>query len=314
MTSFVTVTLNPSLDISASVQQIVPVHKLRCSTPQHDPGGGGINVARVLRRWHHDVVAIYPIGGLTGQLLRRLVDNEGIRSAAIKTSGMTREDFTLFETDTHKEYRFVFPGARLDQEGWRGLCDAFCHEIPHSEFAIASGSLPPGVPDEAYAYLAHLAKEMDLRVAVDTSGSALRSALEEGVYLVKPNLRELSDLVARELRDEPSQFAACRHLVNSGSAEVVTLTLGAQGALAVTKEGAWRARAPSVEVASAVGAGDSFLAAMACKLASGESVKDSLKFAVAAGTAALISPGTELCRPSDVEQLVREVTIRDFIM
>jgi 6-phosphofructokinase 2 len=305
----VTLTANPAIDVSASVDQVVPFHKLRCSGEKRDPGGGGINVARVLQRWKRDVTAIFPAGGTTGELLKRLVDREGIRRHAIEITGDTREDVTVFETRTGKQFRFVFPGPPLTEKEWQACCDALSSVIPRPGFVVTSGSLPPGAPADLYARVVKLSRRLGARPIVDTSGAALREALDEGVYLAKPNLRELSELAGRALTDEDEWLEASQRLVMTGRAQVLALTLGEQGALAVTPNGAWRAHAPPVQAVSTVGAGDSFLGAMILRIALGDEVAEALRYGVAAGSAALLAAGTELARPKDTEHLLAGVTI-----
>lgn len=134
--------------------------------------------------------------------------------------------------------------------------------------------------------------------------------LDEGVYLTKPNLRELSDLAGRPLTTEAEWLKASQQLVATGKTEILALTLGDQGALAVTRDGAWRAHAPPVQAVSTVGAGDSFLGAMILRLAVGADVTEALRYGVAAGSAALLAPGTELARPADTDQLLAGVTVK----
>jgi 6-phosphofructokinase 2 len=309
MQEIVTLAMNPSIDVSTSTHHVAPVEKLRCGAIRRDPGGGGINVARVLRRFGADVTAIYPIGGSMGRLLRHLVDAEDIASIPVQIAEETRESFTVFEESTERQYRFVLPGPHLSRHEYRNCLDALDSLDRRPGFFVVSGSLPPGVPDDFYAQIAPRAKTWGARLICDTSGPALKSALTEGVYLVKPNLRELSELVGTELTDEKSRIAACVALVERGSAEIVALTLGDQGALLVTRDRAWRARAVPIQPVSTVGAGDSFLGAMVWSLASGHDLPTAFRYGVAAGTAALLTPGTELCRPEDVDRLRREVAV-----
>jgi 6-phosphofructokinase 2 len=154
-----------------------------------------------------------------------------------------------------------------------------------------------------------LSKRLGARPIIDTSGAALHEALDEGVYLAKPNLRELSELSGRPLTKEAEWLDASQHLVMTGKVEILTLTLGERGALAVTPNGAWRALAPPVRVVSTVGAGDSFLGAMILRIALGAEVADALRYGVAAGSAALLAAGTELARPNDTDQLLARVTV-----
>lgn len=309
MPDIVTVTLNPAIDVTTSVARIAPAHKLRCARERRDAGGGGVNVARVIRRLGGDVAAAYPAGGPIGALLERLVGAEGVPSCVAPIVGDTRESFTVFEEDTKREYRFVLPGPELSEPEWRSCLAEFDAAQAGARFMVASGSLCPGVPDDFHARLAASAKRRGVRFVLDASGQALRAALDEGVSLVKPNLRELEDLTGAPLPDQQSRVEACRRLVLERRAEAVALTLGAEGALLVARERAWTAAAPPLEVVSSVGAGDSFLGAMLYALAAERSLEDALRYGVAAGAAALLTPGTELCRRDDVERLVPEIRI-----
>jgi 6-phosphofructokinase 2 len=305
----VTVTINPTIDVSTSVDRVLPVHKLRCKGIQRDPGGGGINVARVVRRLGGDVTAIYTAGGSIGQFLQQLVEREQIASRPVHIAADTRESFTVNEDATGQQFRFVLEGPRLEPQEWAKCLHALEMLEPFPGYLIASGGLAPGVPDDFYVRVARLAKARGAKFVVDTSGPALRAALAEGVYLIKPNRRELSELVGRPLDDEGAWVAACRRIVKAQQAAVVALTLGHQGALLVTREDAWRVPALDVKPVSTVGAGDSFLGGMVWSLASGHGLEAAFRYGVACGTAALLTPGTELCRPEDVKRLLADVAL-----
>jgi 6-phosphofructokinase 2 len=305
----VTLTINPALDLSTSVSSVTPVHKLRCAAAQYDPGGGGINVARVIRRMGGDVTAIYPIGGPTGELLHRLVGKEGIQSATVQVVNATRISFTVLEKETGDEYRFVLPGPSLIEEEWQECIEELERLPEPPDYLVMSGSLSPDVPDDFFARVARTAKQRGGKVVLDSSGPALAVGLAEGMYLIKPNLRELRELTGQSLDTEKSRVAACRSLVEAGHTEAVALTLGDQGALLVTHDVALRASALPIKAASSVGAGDSFLGAMVWAVASGHSLGEAFRYGVAAGSAALITPGTELCRFEDVSALYGQVVI-----
>ena len=309
MARIVTCTVNPAIDIWTVTERIEPYRKLRCAEARRDPGGGGINVARVLARFGVHATAIYPTGGATGELLRQLVARDGIESVAIPIGGETREDFTVTEGESKREYRFVLAGPPLSADACRALTNALETAAPPPEFAILSGSVPQGVAPGFYAGLIRAVKARGARVVVDTSGPALKEALAEGVHLVKPNLRELSELMGERLETEAQRLQAARTLTRKGSTGIVALSLAEKGALLVTRDRAWRARTPSVTPVSTVGAGDSFLGALVFAVTSGRAPDEALRYGVAAGTAALLWPGTELCHRVDVERLLPEVAV-----
>lgn len=309
MAHLLTITMNPAIDISTSVERVLPTQKLRCAPARRDPGGGGVNVARVANRLGSEATALYPAGGSCGQTLRKLIDQEAIRSIAIPIAEETREDFTVVETTTGQEFRFVSSGPQLRETEWRNCLEAIEGFREPVDVMVASGSLSPGVPDDFYAEVAEIARRRSVPFALDTSGASLRAALEHGVDILKPSLRELRELTGQPLADPAACVAACRSLVATGRAKTVALTLGSQGAILATPSGAWRAWPLPITAVSTVGAGDSFLAAMVCALASGSPAQEAFAHGVAAGSAALLSPGTQLCRAEDVRELLEHVVV-----
>ncbi|HLL28783.1 MAG TPA: 1-phosphofructokinase family hexose kinase [Xanthobacteraceae bacterium] len=312
MTDIVALTLNPSIDISTSVERVEPASKLRCSSPRLYPGGGGVNVARVALRLGAGVELIYPTGGSTGHLLRRLVEREGIPNLAVDLAQETREDLTVFEEATGAEYRFVLPGPRVSENEWRNCLEILESLHSRPKFMVASGSLPPDVPQDFYARVAKIARRLDAKFVLDTSGTALEPALKEGVYLLKPNLRELSEFVGADMSGDNAIIEASRRLIARYGVKIVVTSLGEQGAMLVSVNQVMRAEAPHVHTLSAVGAGDSFLGALVSRLATGHSLEDAFRYAVAAGAAAVLTPGTALCNRQDVERLLPQVRIRNL--
>lgn len=308
----VTLTINPAVDASTSVKKMAPFTKMRCAPARRDPGGGGINVARVLGRLGIDALAIYPAGGATGQLLGALVEREGVKGALIPARNDTREDLTVFDETTREQFRLVFPGAPLDESEWRECLAAVARIEPRPAFVIASGSLPAGVPDDFYGRLAQ-ACGTHSKVIVDTSGRFLKRALEHGIYLIKPNLHEFQDLAGITASDDVSLIDAGRRLIGRGRVEVIALSMGPDGALLITRDLALRANGLPIEPVSVSGAGDSFLAAMVWSLSSNGDLETALRYGIAGGSAALLSPGTDLCRPADMHRLVADVMVRPII-
>lgn len=310
MPRFVTFTPNPALDLSTAVDRLVGSHKLRCAAPEVHPGGGGINVARVLHRLGSEVLALYPAGGATGERLHALLAAEGVPDRPLPIAGETRESLTVLARDSGQEYRFVLPGPRLSDAEWQAAL-THLQTLPSAPaWLISSGSLPPGVADDGHAQVARLAQHIGARMVVDSSGAALSAALAQGVWLVKPSLRELSDLAGTPLSTRAEQKQAARDLIGRGQAQVVALSLGAEGALLVTADQCLQADALPVPVAGSVGAGDSFLAGLIWALDRQAHPAQALATAMAAGAAAVMRTGTLLCQSVDVERMQQEVHVR----
>lgn len=308
MQPIVTLTMNPALDLSTSVDKVVSTHKLRCSGARFDPGGGGVNVARVIQRLGGRATALYAVGGPLGDLYRGLLESELDDAQAIKIDGNTRQSFNVTETSSGDEYRFVLEGPKWEEREWRVVLDRLEDALTDNGYLVVSGSLPEGVPDDFTARVAQVAKKVGARCVVDASGASLEAALAEGVFLVKPNKRELRDLTGAKLDSREEQEEVLQRILDDGGAEVVALSLGGDGALIAITDDVFHLAAPEVEARSAVGAGDSFVAALTLRLADGGSLQDAARYAVAAGAAALLTEGTEMCRDEDVERLYRKLS------
>jgi 6-phosphofructokinase 2 len=302
MHPIVTLTMNPALDIATETERVVPAHKLRCEAPRYDPGGGGINVARAVCALGGDALAIFPAGGAAGEMVRHLLGEGNVPHEAISIAGFTRESLAVEECQSGKQFRFILPGPEISETDQERCLDQLALRGSGADYIVASGSLPLGVSDDFYARVAALAKSLDKRLVLDTSGAALKQACG-GIYLLKPSLRELQDLVGREIRTECEQEQAARDVIAQGRCEIVVVSLGEDGALLVTADRTERFPAIPVEAQGSVGAGDSMLAGVVLGLTRGLPLHDAVRFGMAAGTAALFGFGTELCRRTDVERL-----------
>ena len=304
-------TMNPAVDLFTDTERVVPTEKLRCGAALHDAGGGGVNVARVLTRLGGAAHALCPAGGPSGEWLKARMGDEALTATFLPLADETRVSFTVHEQSSGAEYRFVMPGPTLSEPEWRSCLQALADLKPAPVWVVASGSLPPGVPVDFYAHLARLCRERGAKLVLDAAGPALAAAMAEGVYLVKPNLGELSELVGEPLESPAAWCAAAQGLVARGAAEVVALTLGHLGAVLVTGEGLWCAEPLPVPVVSAVGAGDSFVDGMVRALHDGQPLLDAFAWGVAAGSATLLTAGTALCRAEDVQRLRAQVVVSE---
>jgi 6-phosphofructokinase 2 len=244
--------------------------------------------------------------------LRDLVKRDGVRSEVVPIEGHTREDFTVLERTSGQQFRFVMPGPRLHDHEWMACLRTLAHLPERPQIVCASGSLPPGAPEDFYARVADIAAGFGARFVLDAAGAALKRALSSHIHLIKPNLQEMAELSGSALDDDASLVEAAQALIRGRRVEAVALTLGASGALLVTADGAWRAKPLAVDVVSAVGAGDSFLGAMVWAWAAGRPLEDAFRYGAAGGGAAVLAPGTELCRRGDVLRLVEQVEVEQL--
>lgn len=295
MAKIYTLTLAPSLDSATQTPQIYPEGKLRCSAPVFEPGGGGVNVARAITFLGGEATAILPVGGATGEHLISLLAGEHVPVETVQTHDWTRQNLHVHVATSGEQYRFVMPGAALTETEFQRL-EQKVLQIEPGAILVVSGSLPPGVGVSKLVALVHSAQQHGIRCVVDSSGDALAAALEVGnIELVKPNQKELSALVRRELTQPDDVRQAAEEIVRSGKARRVVVSLGPQGALGVDASGSVQVVPPPVKSQSTVGAGDSMVGAMTLKLAENASLDDMVRYGVAAGSAATINQGTRLC-------------------
>ena len=305
MKPIVTLTLNPAIDVACDADHVAPTHKTRTYNEKIEPGGGGINVARALCGFAAPVKAIYIAGGAPGRVLDAMVAERGIERDPVWVKGDTRISLNVRERDSGLEYRFVPEGPDIGESEWRAVLDRVA--ATDCDYFVASGSLPPGVPDDFYHRVIDIVHAKGTRFMLDTSGAELRAALKSGVFLIKPSLVELEELVGEELKGKDRIASAASDLVRRGQTRLVAVTLGHRGSILADEQGATFLPAVDVEVRSAVGAGDSFLAGMAYGLAAGNDAPKAFRMGVAAGAAAIQSLGTDLCKTADVDALLQQV-------
>ncbi|MEF8848065.1 MAG: 1-phosphofructokinase family hexose kinase [Candidatus Thermoplasmatota archaeon] len=303
MKRIVTITMSPTVDLNTSTDTVTAEDKLRCKNTMYSPGGGGINVSRAIKILDGESIAFYPYGGYIGNLLKELLKEEKIDQSPIKTSGSTRLNFSVIENSTNKQYRFNTIGSNLKKEEQEKCLEKIKNLVSSTDYIVLSGSMPPGITNDFTKKLAEIVNKSKGRLIVDTSAEALKYALEEGVFLIKPNLKEFTSLIGEKLRDEKQLFEKAKNIIDSAGSKVVTISLGAAGCLLITKNEARHLCSPITPIQSRVGSGDSMVGAIALSLSKGKKISDSVKYGVAAGAAAVMTPGTKLCRKEDTERL-----------
>lgn len=303
----VTLTPNPALDLWTGTQSVKAGPKLRCSAPRVDPGGGGINVSRVIRILGGETTAIYLKGGLTGEALALALAAAGIEGSAVETAAATRQSFSVQEETTGAVYRFVLPGEPAGEADAAAMLERVSQLAPTAAVVVGSGSLPPGMDKDFWAHAARRAKAAGAAFLLD-SGDGVPPALAEGVDIYRENTSAIARFENQAISwpHEAAEWAEAR--ISQGAAQTIIITEGDRGALMVTAQGRVVMQPPKVPVASAIGAGDSFVGALCFALSHDRSPEEALRLAVATAAATLLTPATELCRLADIERLLLQVT------
>ncbi|AZA92910.1 6-phosphofructokinase isozyme 2 [Chryseobacterium nakagawai] len=305
--SILTITLNPSVDKSSSVASIIPEKKLRCHSPKYEAGGGGVNVSRALKRLGISSDMFFTSGGRTGRLLEELLQAEQLNLVSFPTTAETRENFTVLDTSNNKQYRFGFPGELLTQDEQKEILNSVKVVNPFPDFVVISGSLPAETDSNLMKQLVSTCKSKGSKVIIDTSGEALKTAVEEGVFLLKPNIGELAVLVGKDKLEDDDVDRAAQLIISQGKAEIVVVSLGSQGAILFSAAEKIQIAAPDVEVKSTVGAGDSMVAGMVSVLVKGGNYKEVLSMGIACGSATTMAEGTGLFTKQNARRLFNEI-------
>lgn len=308
-----TLTLNPALDITVTTEKLLPRRKLRCTTPRYDAGGGGANVSRVIRELGGHSLAFVATGGPTGDRHLELLQAEGIDTLAHAAAGDTRFSLTVMEEASGEHYRFVLPGPAQSAHEEQAMLIAIGTAVAEGgvRYVVASGSLPPGVSPDFYGQVARTAEASGARLILDTSGEALAASMSGRPYCIRINHHEAGELLGLA---GPVDVAAAerltRKLVDEGAATIAIVTVAEAGAVVASAgDGRFQIHPPHVSVVSTVGAGDSFVGALALGLSRDWPLERAVRYGVAAAAAAVTTEATRLCRREDTEQLLDSLEV-----
>ena len=304
----VTLCMNPALDITTSTEVVRPTDKLRCAAARYDPGGGGINVAHVAQVLGAAATAVFPAGGPAGELVDKLLVAAGLTTHRITIGGSTRESFTIDELSTERQYRFVLPGPELTLSEQTDCLLQLRRAAASAAIVVASGTLPPGVPEDFYQQVANVCADLGAMFLLDSSGGGL-THVNSGVFLIKPSLRELREAVGRALTTDSEQLEAAREIIERGAARYVLVSRGADGALLASRDGGQLFAPVPVPPGSGVGAGDAMVAGVAVGLTRGWPLTKAVRLGIAAGAAMLLTPGTAPCTREDTERLFEQTEV-----
>ena len=294
MKSIVTITLNPSVDQSCTTSVVTDEKKLQCHHPQYDPGGGGINVSRVIKRLDGETKAFYPAGKFSGDLLEQLLDREELDHVRIHVQEPTRINFHVIEDSTDKQFRFNLPGTGMKEGELKDLLHDLKEFTPTPDLVVVSGSIPPDLPPSCLHAIAEIVDSINAKLIVDTSGDGLHHALEYGLYLMKPNLREFAELIGKPIKNQDQIIAEATKIIEEKNVSIIIVSMGQAGTVYVSSEEQGVIQTPFVPIKSRIGAGDSMVAGITLQLALNKSLETAVTYGVAAGTAAVMTPGTKL--------------------
>ena len=303
-----TITLNPAVDETLTVHQLQLGETNRIKETDIDPGGKGLNVARVVKRLGRPCVAAMLLGGETGHFIRNRLEREGVDIAAVEIPEPTRVNISVLDESTGVQTNLNHEGPQVTAAELHALEARIEEWLPETVVMAIGGSLPPGTPVDAYAHLIEWVRKDDVRTILDTSGDALVEGVKARPYMIKPNVREAEKLLGRKLATDSDIVQAGRELV-AGGIEIVVISMGSRGSIAVSADGAWKAVSPEVRAETTIGAGDSLVAGLAIGTFEHSSLADSLALGTAAAAATVMTHGTELCRVEDVQALLPRVKV-----
>jgi 6-phosphofructokinase 2 len=306
-----TVTLNPSLDKIVTVEELVVDEANRWTSLRRDPGGKGINVSRVVHEFGGETVAYGFIGGIDGETLKHLLQKEGVPFDFTLIQGEIRSNFIITDLKTRRQTRIDAPGPHISKDELEKLIDKITHINPKPDFLVFAGSVPPGVPDDIYRQLIEKAKKSGIKTVLDSDDKWLKEGIRAKPNVIKPNVHEAEELLETHLGDQAAIVEAVKTLVNR-SINVVAISRGKDGLIVANGKKILKVTPPQVEVRSTIGAGDSTVAGLVLKLSQRHGIEEASRWAVAAGTAATLTPGTELCRREDVERLLPQVKVESL--
>ena len=298
--------LNPSLDKTASIDRFDPDVPNRVRVERLDVGGKAVNVARAANALGGDVKLIG--FDYRGQPVASAMAKEKVACSLIPLAGDLRVNMKLREEETGRTLEINERGMEVSQEDLDQAIMRLLDSVRPGDWAALTGSLPPGAPPETYARICHALKEIGCRTAVDCDGLALAAALEEQPVLLKPDAQEFTSLTGADAMDTAAAVAACRGMLREG-VEWICLSRGPFGALLANRDGVWTCPAASVPVKGTAGAGDTMLAALLLAIQRHLSPADALCYATAAAGASVMRPGTLLCRGEDAEKLLPEIRV-----
>jgi len=307
-----TLTLNPSLDRHVAVENLILDDTNRWVSFKREPGGKGINVSRVIKELGGETTAYGFVGGFAGKALKTILKQQGVPCDFISIKAEIRSNFIITDLKTHCQTRISAPGPRVSAAELHKLVAKVTSIKPKPRYVILAGSVPPGVPYYIYRDLIQKIKGQGITVVLDSADLWLQEGIKAKPDVVKPNVREAQTAMGVELATEEDIIYAVKTFISSGIG-IAAISRGRDGMIIGDKDAVYKVVPPNVDVMSTVGAGDSTVAGLVFKLSLGGSLEEASRFAVASGTAATLTPGTELCHKRDVEMILPLIKVERML-
>jgi 1-phosphofructokinase len=304
----VTVTLNPAVDQTLELEQLTLGDTNRVRDSRIDPGGKGINVSRVLRELGRESMASGLAPGSLGRFVEHSLLEQGILCDFVHTRGQTRTNLTVVDDAKHETTLLSYRGPDVDPRHITTLQARLRRYISRGDWLVVAGSIPPTLALETYPELMELGRQAGAHTVLDADAEALQAGLSGHPEIVKMNNHEAERLFDREIETDAQILRAADEMRSMGAGMAV-ITASKRGAAAVSEEGVLWAYPPATTVSSAVGAGDALLAGMLLKLEEGGSLEEAMRWGTAAGCAACLTSGTQLCLRDDVMRILPDVRI-----
>ncbi len=303
-----TITLNPALDRTIEVENLIPEDANRIKTEARYAGGKGIDVSRVIKELRGESIALGFVGGYDGLEFEGRLIQEGVRTDFTKIQGEIRTNIIIYNRQKKTLTSLNASGPEIQPHELTLFFQKVSNLNPKPTFVVMSGSLPPGIPKDIYQRLSEILKDQGAKVVLDSDSESFKLGIKTNPFMIKPNLHEFERLFSKSFKSEKEIIAASQRLLADGI-EVIAVSQGEKGVIVTSKEGSFRGIAPQIEAKSAVGAGDSLVAGFVFAFNEGRSITECVRLGVACGTAAALTPGTELVHKEDVERLYPMVMV-----
>ena len=307
-----TVTLNPSVDHALFIDRLQLGDTNRVQRVERDAGGKGVNLSRVFAELGGRTTATGFLGGGAGAYVRCILDKQGVIHDFVETKGETRVNFSVEDDSETPPTTFNERGPTVTDTEWKALLEKVEGNAAGCRWAAIGGSIPPGVPIDAFRTIGTMLEARGVQVLLDADGEPLMHGLAGGPDFLKPNVKEASRLLGRPVESDEETIAAAKELYEriGGGDRIVAISRGEAGAALVCASGTYLGESPEVEAKSTIGAGDSFLGGMLWAMEEGKPMEEALRWGLAAGVATATTDGSEIARRAVIERLFPLATVR----